>query len=406
MIRNLKLTASLASVSAPRPVVAPRAAPPKANPPVSGFETKKTSVIAAPVKERTKATAIAEARALIEGPTKESTTDQNATVVKDAIDANDASDTNKDSPRYKDAVGLVKANTVLETEALKKLSNKEKKQYAEIRKQLEADPVAQLALQTLLLEGKLPGPKEMGGDRKDTTLSNLNRLATQELGEGIDRAKLLADVTQEILIPECLAQKNKGTCTMSALQIQLLQKNPAEYVRLITGLSSKNGTIVTVGGDTLKREADSLTTGSSRTLSQQLMAPALMEMANGKDDYNNTEDQSGAAAPKEGYYGLNADQVDVALQSIYGRDFAVENAGSAKEKQAARELVETALTNGHSVLVGMQWGEGGHKVLVIGSEKHNGVDCIRYVNPWGRVELMPVTEFEKRIHNVNYDPNA
>jgi hypothetical protein len=355
-------------------------------------------------------TAIFEAKKLLRGDATDKKGDQGSTVVLDSENANSADDVNQNSKRFQDATGLVKANTLLETEALKKLSAAEQNQYKTVRAQLNADPVAQLALQTMLLEGKLPGAKELGGDKKDTTLSNLNVLATQELAPGIDRAQLVADVTQELAVPEGISQGYKGTCAPTTLEIQLAQNNPAEYVRLITGLSSKEGTIVTVRGDTLKREDDwNHASGTDRTLSQQLLAPALMELANGTDNYDNSEDEN-----QRNYRlfsigdgsGLSVEQVDRALESLYGKDFTFSNVNSDKDRKGAMDLLQAETKAGRSVTVALDWGKGSHKVLVTGFEMRGGVEHVRYINPWGQVEVLPRKEFETRLKNLNYDPNA
>lgn len=47
------------------------------------------------------------------------------------------------------------------------------------------------------------------------------------------------------------------------------------------------------------------------------------------------------------------------------------------------------LAAGRDVLVGIKWGDGGHKVLVTGTETRDGVDYVKIINPWGREELIP-----------------
>jgi hypothetical protein len=59
---------------------------------------------------------------------------------------------------------------------------------------------------------------------------------------------------------------------------------------------------------------------------------------------------------------------------------------------------------GRSVLVGRDWNEGGHKVT--GTETRDGQEYVTIMNPHGKQESIARAEFEKRLRNVNYDPNA
>src|SRR5512140_3310837 len=121
--------------------------------------------------------------------------DGQGTVTTDPDDVDDGSDTSELSVRHRKAEQQVKANEELEKKELEKLTPTQREQYYAVKAQLEKanDPVAVLALQKLLFEGKLPGEKDMvhGG----TLLQNLATLAspTTELADGIDRGQLLSD---------------------------------------------------------------------------------------------------------------------------------------------------------------------------------------------------------------------
>jgi hypothetical protein len=386
--------------SAPRPAVTA----PVAKKPKSEFEAPKTK---GPVLDgrrppvTAKQEAIKRARELLEGPVKNTTGSNGHVVVEDAPYVNDGRDL--EGPRADEAARQVADNVALEGAALDKLSAKDRARYLSVKKTLlapgegrpQGDPVAALALQTLLLEGKASGE----------LLTSLSKLNQQELAPGIDRQQLLADVVQEVAVPEAIAQRNRGTCVPTSIEIQLAQQDPAEYVRLISGLASPKGEVTTAGGDVLEREPGVLDDGTSRSLSQKLLAPALMELGNARADYDNDADEH-VGGSLDGKSGLTAAQADVLLESIYGRDFAFTNTGSAAEKKAGTEFVLEELEAGRDVLVGLKWGSGGHKVLVTGTETRDGVEYVRIVNPWGRQELISVADFEANLRNVNYDPRA
>ncbi|MEW5743147.1 MAG: hypothetical protein AB1938_29805 [Myxococcota bacterium] len=408
-IPKKNLLARPAVVAPPRPATSPvpppRSAPPRSDflkpkPPMPPLDGQRTTP--------TKSEAIARARELLNGGPLERK-DGTSVVVEDPTHVNSSRDTT--GPRAEEALRQVGDNAQLEAEALAKLSPKDKARYLAVKDGLLApseskpngDPVAALALQTMLLEGKLPGDKAMGG--KDTLLGALAKVTTQELAEGIDRQALLADLVQEVAVPEAVAQRGRGTCVPTSIEIKLIQENPAEYVRLVSGLATPEGEVTTVGGDVLKREDGVLEDRTDRSVPQRLLAPALMELGNGLADYDNEVDQH-HGGPLDGKKGLTAAQADVLLESLWGHDFAFQTTASAEEKKAGTDFVLEELAAGRSVLVALDWGTGSHKLLVTGSETRDGVEYVRVVNPWGREELIPRDDFEARLKNVNYDPNA
>lgn len=382
---------------APRPSLPSRAQP--------GFEPAKVKPAVIDVCVAvTKDSAIARARQLLEGGVVERKQSDGSIVIEDAAYVNDATDVK--GARADEAKRQLADNVAVEADALAKLPPGDREKYLAVKKALlksPGDPVAALALQTMLLEGKLSEPSVLG--LNPTLLGGLEKLATQELAPGVDRQQLLSDVVQELAVPEAIAQRNKGTCVPTAISIQLVQENPEEYVRLISGLASPEGTVTTKGGDVLKRD-DTALDDPQRALTQRLLAPALMELGNGRADYNNDEDRHYTDGVQSSGSGLTAAQADVILESLYGHDFAFQSTSSAEEKERGTEFVMNELEAGRSVLVGLKWGDGGHKVLVTGTETRDGVEYVRIVNPWGRQELIPKDDFEARLRNVNYDPNA
>lgn len=387
----------------PKPAPAP-VAPPKLPPSVfQPTSPPKVTLTPSPKPPPTKDEAIRRARELLEGSPLERQSGTSV-VTEDAPDVNSSSD---QLIRGATAKGQLLDNAPLEGDALLKLSPKDRARYDTVKKALlaepNADPVAALALQTMLLEGKLPGAKALGS--KDTLLGGLEKLAGQEVSPGVDRQQLLSDVVQECATPSATNQKSKGTCVATSIEIQLLQKNPAEYVRLVSGLASPSGEVKTAGGDVLKVEPGALTDDTNRSLSQRLLAPALMELGNGRSDYSNEDDQH-HGPESDGQSGLTAAQADRILESLYDKDFAFQTTDDAKEKTAGTDFVMDELKAGRSVLVGLDWGDGGHKVLVVGSETRDGKEYVKVINPWGREESIPRDDFEKRLRNVNYDPNA
>lgn len=350
---------------------------------------------------RTLADALADATDLLLGGAMERDSGRDSTVTRDAPNVNDAGDLDANDPRHVAARAQLEANATLEAARLAKLSPEDRAKYEAVKQScLDAnDPVAALALQKLLLEGKLPGAKDSQGE--GTTLDHLAALSdeTTPLAEGVDRAQLVTDLVQELATPSAINQGPKGTCAPTTIAVQLAMENPAEYARIVAGLASPDGEVTLKGGATLQREPNTEhDDGSGRSAVQRLMGPPFMEMANGDRNYNNRTDDG---------RGAWADTLDALYEQVMGRPMEAEVYGTdaTPEEQAhAMETIDDVLRAGGEVPTAIEYGTGLHKVLVTGTETIDGVEYVKFTNPWGREERMPRAEFEGRIVDVSYDP--
>ncbi|HEX8702405.1 MAG TPA: hypothetical protein VF815_26465 [Myxococcaceae bacterium] len=298
---------------------------------------------------------------------------------------------------------LVKANEKLETEALSKLSDGERKQYKEVK-----DAIAtyhdkgseQLALQKLLFQGKLPGDRDFKGE--GTTLDHLARAAKgDDLAKGVHRGDFAGTLARELATPSSINQGSKGTCAPTALSINLAEKNPAEYARISMGLASKEGKVELADGKTTlhrEKEASFKDDGSNRSINQRIMAPSLMEVANLERDY---DDKSGKGA------GATSTGLDKLNDAIYGKNMKSAEFGDNKKDDAMR-LIDSELSQDRNVLTGMRFEEPGkqhsfHEVLVTGTSKENGKDYVHFTNPWGDEEKMSRNDFKNRVFSANYE---
>ncbi len=351
-------------------------------------------------EERTKADALQEANDLLLGPELDRKSGD-ATVTRDAPNVNSSQDTDETSDRHIAAQAQVDANAELEEAALKDFTPEQREQYEAVKQAcLDAnDPVAALGLQKMLLEGKLPGPTDLAGE--GTTLDHLATLADPNtpLAQGVDRAALVTDLVQELATPSAVNQNPKGTCAPTAIAVQLAIQNPAEYARIVAGLASPDGEVELAGGTTLQREPGTeVDDGSGRSQVQRLMAPAFMEMANGDENYNNRTDAG---------RGAWADELDVLYEQVWGRPMSSEVYGTdatPEEQAAAMETMDDVLRAGGLVPMAIEYGTGLHKVLVTGTETIDGVEYVKYINPWGREERMPRDEFEGHVVDISWDP--
>lgn len=305
--------------------------------------------------------------------------------------------------RHDDATAQLLANIPLQAEALNSLSPDEQKAYrtvmARLRQSTDAapngDPVAALALETLLLDGKLPG----------ALLTALDALGRQKLAAGIDRQQLLADTVQEVCAPGAISQGQKNTCVATSIGIKVATDDPTEYVRLISGLASPEGSVVTKGGATLQREPKMPMQGDGRALTQQLLAPAFMELGNGLLDYDNgsatgSGDDWNRLFGHKVHPGMAPFEAKTLLEAVTGESWKSVYALPSKTK--ALDAMEAQLAAGQSVpvLLALEltaW----HGVLVTGTETREGVEYVKLQNPWGQEQEMTRADFEKHLLAVN-----
>ncbi len=344
---------------------------------------------------RSRADALNELRGLLEGRPTSRDSGHGSTVVRDAPDVNSPGHWDPSSREYKQAAAQVAANGALEAEALLRLSPADRAAYQEVMQALETDPMAQLSLQRLLLTGALPGGEDEAGE--GTLLDHLGALASGDapLAEGLDREALLAHLVTELATPAAINQGPRNTCGPTVVLMELAMTNPAEYARLTLGLASPEGVVSTQSGLELRREPGTeRSDGTGRSLTQRLLAPALMEAT--KDEaYDNATDAG---------WGATAAQLDTLREAVLGSPRVAHQAGALASDPALRkrevDMIAGAVKEGDvpvAVLITLEPAEGLHWVLITGREVRDGTEYFRVMNPWGQEELISRAELERRI---------
>ncbi|MDY7227513.1 hypothetical protein [Hyalangium rubrum] len=268
-------------------------------------------------------------------------------------------------------VGDAKANKTRDefqaTEGYKSLSTEQQKQALEVFDTMDAAgqrnmvdlAERQVNGKTALLDTDTTGK---------TLLSNLHQIATQPMPQsfadaGVTRESLLGSITQEASNPGQINQHDRGTCTVTSMQYMLNSSNPAEYMRLMAGLTSESGEVKLANGDTLSRDKDSIAMDSAtdRSSSERLFQSAMMQYAKGgdEDDYSNVADKD---------EGLDAGEQEDALEGLFSKGFDNES-GSMWNFTPGEEEVLNLLKerSPQDTYIRMKWGEGkegGHAVVV------------------------------------------
>ena len=341
---------------------------------------------------------------ILEGPRLDEPTDRGSRIVRNPPDVNDKDDWFPNRKRNVRAKEEVAANAPLEEAMLKRMSPQDREAYRAVRAQLEksGDAVALLSLQKLLFTGKLPGQKDALG--RMTLLQRLGEIANGRapLDAGVSRTALLTDLVQELATPTAINQGPRGTCGPTTALVELAMKNPAEYARIAMDLASPRGECTLVSGAVIRREPGTgPSDGTGRSQVQRLLAPALMEAANGKDYVDQTGENAGTTAEEQ------ARLHDLLFGTSWAKGDFTYLADTAEARRAATRAMIDALAKGKPtpamIFIGGDGEFVNHWVLVTGREMRDGQEYVRYVNPWGQEELMPIEEFERRLRGVGQD---
>lgn len=304
-----------------------------------------------------------------------------------------------------DTLMVLAQNAELEALALARLSPEDQARYQALRTSLASDARAQLALQTMLIDGRLPGELASGTTVDGTNelgpltlLQQLEYLSTAPTAPGLfGAASLLSVVVKEVAFPEMINQGGRGTCTVTATLIGLAMENPAEYVRLVTGLASPTGTVLMANGDLLEREADTVgDDGVSRAITQRLLAPALMEYGDTAADYDNSDPDAGGlwhdahARVAEALFDRPFDHFQ-GITTWFGAGYS--NANMAIEAFQAGEWPV-------QLIVEFPGWDQTHVVLITGVEEVDGQTFVTYANPWGQLERVSYEELSAQALGV------
>lgn len=298
------------------------------------------------------------------------------------------------------AMKLMERNAPIVENKLGALGETGKAQYQAILGQTEGFPQAGLALQMLLMEGSLTKYQSTAGKN---LLETLHEVATQPLNEAIPRNYVVSDLLQELANPIAISQHNRGTCTVTAVQMYMALEHPAEYARIIGGLASPEGKVKLADGRDLARLAGTeVKDGTPRSTPARLWQPASMQYAKGQP-YDNLTDKFA-----DGSGGLSYLPVDKLLDSLTGKNVKHMSIYEHDGPQAMLQAAKGNLDQGHVVPVALSWGvrqadgsyPAGHQVLLNRmSEEH-----AHYHNPWGQSERMPWDEFNARLKSVHLEP--
>lgn len=275
-------------------------------------------------------------------------------------------------------------------------------QYSAVAAKLSGDD--REALRTMLVSGKIAAGRDLqgGGD----LLSNLSRLATEPVGPGIERKQVLAEAVRAVADPCSITQGPGDTCGAATAQIMLARRNPAEYVRIVAGLASRDGKVTLSNGQTLSRQqgwdkAD-IPGSTGKLVQTSFMALAAggydaatdtrLDSPAGTDAIKTGESQSTTSGSK----GLYASEQAFLQEAVLGKAVATVH-GNGEDVLAA---IAEQVSAGKAVSALIQRDGVGHFVQVTAVEDGK----VSFVDPAdGKSHTMDLAAFQGQLKAANLE---
>ena len=234
---------------------------------------------------------------------------------------------------------------------------------------------------------KLPHTRALAAKLNDMLLCDYNAKGTQK-DKDINAYLLVKSALHDILFPANIGQEAVGSCAATVEQITLAHDHPERYLNLVHDLAGAEQSVLP-NGATMKANFSYLTPtkkNEERSLTACLVQNAIMAYGKDKPTYDSDDD---------GDDGLTDDQIKRVHDGLFPDDH-VTFAG----KEAGWHGLARAVGEGRYVSTGMHYSDSGrdslHQVLVTGMTRQ----AVTYINPWGRLETMPLAKFRKRVDTV------
>ncbi len=236
-----------------------------------------------------------------------------------------------------------------------------------------------------------------------TLLDNLNQLATQPLNANLvgftTTEALLSNALLETVNPSRVGQGTAPTCTTASMQYELVADEPAEYIRLLAGLTGPTGKTQMRGGGELRLEATAAHADGldARTVSQAVFQSSTLEYANGRDSAfdpvlgTSTNRRTGAT-----YRGLKPNQQTTILRQLFGVKYTNDTLYTEAEGARALENLrgfDAAGAQNRPILLEIDQGAFNHAVTL---ERVNQ-GRVFFRDPYGVLRSMPEDLFPKYV---------
>jgi hypothetical protein len=234
-----------------------------------------------------------------------------------------------------------------------------------------------------------------------TLLSNLATIATQPLNATLTgqttSEELLASVLADVMNPNRVEQGTATTCTVASMQFELVADQPAEYARLMAGVTGGKGSVKMMGGGDLRLgpgDGDERAR-DGRSVSQAIFQSAAMEYANGR--FSNFDPVLGVSInTKTGdeRMGLKPDNQQALLEKLFGVKYSIDRLFTENEASKAFSKLEGWDARGfrnRPIVVDIDQGKFNHAVTLESVTKEK----VTFRDPYGVLRSMPADAFPK-----------
>jgi hypothetical protein len=229
----------------------------------------------------------------------------------------------------------------------------------------------------------------------NTVLRNLEHISQSK------RSSLAGEALADIADPHRIQQGYAPTCTATSMQYEFAKERPAEYARLMRDLAV-DGRARMAGGGVLEVPVNAALSASeknsdARTASEALFQSAVMEYANGADDYNLAKQKSSGA--RGDYRGLFPDQIRDMTAQLFGARYETREIRDDDEARDELALIASRERPNRPVLFDISMGSFNHNVSLESVDDKR----VSYRDPTtGDITSLTRDEFISRLTSVHY----
>jgi len=227
-----------------------------------------------------------------------------------------------------------------------------------------------------------------------TVLENLNKIASTERNENLGKNNISAEqILNQTIVdlanPLSISQgSGKGTCGACTMQYMLLRNDPAEFTKMVEGLTGKEGSVTLRDGKKLTLPENSIPRDSSQRKDlDRMIQSAIMNEANLMGlDYDNPSDDGGFIAVLGGNSAIPVGKFQELYQSITGRPMDDPSCYLWGEGDVGSRI-QDAVARGEDVPVMLSYGGAVdfHWLTVqdIKYDQNGKPESVTLRNPWG-----------------------
>jgi hypothetical protein len=200
------------------------------------------------------------------------------------------------------------------------------------------------------------------------------------------RNKLLTHLLFALSDPNRISQRRKGTCSQTVIERNIAERNPAQYIKIITELitqgyyTAPNGQKIPLNAGGIRLIENEI---DDRRLCTRIITPSFMEFYYDKDpnidDYNDDMDKPfGSLSHKTASAIYNTQYVMADISFL----------NTTQKTQILKELLKLSLK--YPIFLAVNYGMSPHKVEL----KNIKDNRIVISNPWGRIETYTLNSLE------------